>query len=103
MMCALVSSMPIPATSQRLAKSNRDLAPHLSFVDMGGHGYAVVRATTVAIETEFVCISRPLEQSERHAGGALAYRARFRAPLWQKGKTPKLEMQILEGNPKFSV
>jgi hypothetical protein len=24
------------------ALSNRDLSPHLSFVDMGGHGYAVV-------------------------------------------------------------
>jgi len=23
--------------------------------------------------------------------------------LWQKGKTPKLEMQILEGDPRFSV
>jgi alkaline phosphatase D len=85
------------------AKSNPDLAPHLSFVDMGGHGYAVVRATSDAIETEFVCIPRPLERSERQDGGVLAYRARFRATLWQKGKTPKLEMQILEGDPRFSV
>jgi len=85
------------------AKSNPDLAPHLFFVDMGGHGYAVVRATSDAIETEFVCIPRPLERSERQDGGVLAYRARFRAPLWQKGKTPKLEMQILEGDPRFSV
>ena len=85
------------------AKSNPDLAPHLSFVDMGGHGYAVVRATSDAIETEFVCIPRPLERSERQDGGVLAYRARFHAPLWQKGKTPKLEMQILEGDPRFSV
>jgi alkaline phosphatase D len=85
------------------AKSNPDLAPHLSFVDMGGHGYAVVRATADAIETEFVCIPRPLERSERQDGGPLAYRARFRAPLWQKGKIPKLEMQILEGDPRFSV
>ena len=85
------------------AKSNPDLAPHLSFVDMGGHSYAVVRATTDSIETEFVCIPRPLERSERPDGGALAYRARFRAPLWQEGKVPKLEMQILEGDPKFSV
>ena len=27
------------------AVSNPDLSPHLSFVDMGGHGYAVVRAS----------------------------------------------------------
>ena len=26
------------------ALSNPELAPHLSFVDMGGHGYAIVRA-----------------------------------------------------------
>ncbi len=85
------------------ALSNPDLSPHVSFVDMGGHGYSVVRATSGAIETEFVCIPRPLERSEGQDGGALRYRARFRAPLWEKGTTPRLEMQILEGNPKFSV
>jgi alkaline phosphatase D len=85
------------------ALSNPDLSPHVSFVDMGGHGYSVVRATSGAIETEFVCIPRPLERSEGQEGGALRYRARFRAPLWEKGTTPRLEMQILEGNPKFSV
>jgi alkaline phosphatase D len=85
------------------ALSNPDLSPHVSFVDMGGHGYSVVRATSGAIETEFVCIPRPLERSEGQDGGSLRYRARFRAPLWEKGTTPRLEMQILEGNPKFSV
>jgi len=85
------------------ALSNPDLSPHVSFVDMGGHGYSVVRATSGALETEFVCIPRPLERSEGQDGGSLRYRARFRAPLWEKGTTPRLEMQILEGNPKFSV
>jgi alkaline phosphatase D len=47
------------------APSNPDLSPHLSFVDMGGHGYSIVRATSQAIETVFVCIPRPLERSER--------------------------------------
>jgi alkaline phosphatase D len=42
------------------ALSNPDLAPQLSFVDMGGHGYAVVHATSAAFETEFVCIPRPI-------------------------------------------
>jgi hypothetical protein len=41
---------------------NPDLSPHLSFVDMGVHGYSVVRATSGFIETEFVCIPRPLER-----------------------------------------
>jgi alkaline phosphatase D len=85
------------------ALSNRDLSPHVSFVDMGGHGYSVVRATSETIETEFVCIPRPLERSDAHDGGPLKYRARFRTPLWETGKVPKLEVQILEGDPRFSV
>jgi alkaline phosphatase D len=85
------------------ALSNPDLSPHLSFVDMGGHGYSVVHATSGFIETEFVCIPRPIERSERPDGGALSYRVRFRSSLWKNGETPKLDMQILEGDPKFSV
>ena len=54
-------------------------------------------------ETEFVCIPRPLERSERPDGGPLLYRTRHRASLWRKGETPRLEMQILEGDPRFSV
>jgi alkaline phosphatase D len=89
--------------SKARALSNPDLSPHLSFVDMGGHGYSVVRATSEAIETEFVCIPRPIERSAGQDGGPLRYRVRFRTALWGTGKTPKLEMQILEGDPKFSV
>lgn len=85
------------------AASNPALSPHLSFVDMGGHGYSVVCATSDSIETEFVCIPRPLERSDREDGGPLNYRARFRSLLWEKGKVPKLERQILEGDAKFSV
>jgi alkaline phosphatase D len=85
------------------ALSNPDLSPHVCFVDMGGHGYSVVHASSDAIETEFVCIPRPLERSEGQDGGALRYRARFRAPLWENGQTPRLEMQIIEGDPRFSV
>jgi alkaline phosphatase D len=85
------------------ALSNPDLSPHLSFVDMGGHGYSIVRATSDTIETEFVCIPRPLERSSDAEGGALRYRAKFRARLWEKGKSAKLKMQIVEGDPKFSV
>jgi alkaline phosphatase D len=85
------------------ALSNPDLSPHVSFVDMGGHGYSVVHATSEFIETEFVCIPRPLERSDRPDGGPLAYRAKFRTSLWKNGEAPKLQMQILEGDPKFSV
>jgi alkaline phosphatase D len=83
--------------------SNPSLSPHVSFVDMGGHGYSVVHVSSDAIETEFVCIPRPIERSDRPDGGPLNYRVRLRAPLWPSGAAPKLEMRILEGDPKFSV
>jgi alkaline phosphatase D len=85
------------------ALSNPELSPHVTFVDMGGHGYSVVRATSDSFETEFVCIPRPIERSDRPDGGSLAYRVRSRTPLWSKGEAPKLEMQIMEGDAKFSV
>src|SRR5271168_2676904 len=85
------------------ALSNPDLSPHVSFVDMGGHGYSVVHVTSGFIETEFVCIPRPIERSDSPDGGALSYRVKFRTDLWKNGEAPKLQMQILEGDPRFSV
>src|ERR1700733_6126413 len=83
--------------------SNPDLSPHLSFVDMGGHGYSIVHATSEFMETEFVCIPRPIERSDRPDGGALSYRVRFRTSLWKNGEAPKMQMQLVEGDPKFSL
>jgi alkaline phosphatase D len=85
------------------ALSNSDLSPHISFVDMGGHGYSVVRVTSKSFETEFICIPRPIERSEGVDGGPLHYRVRSRTALWEKGEKPKLALDILEGNPQFSV
>ena len=85
------------------AQTNPDLSPHLSFVDMGGHGYAVVRVTGNSLETEFVCIPRPLERSDQPDGGPLLYRVTYRAELWAKGKAPKLVGKIVEGDPTFSI
>ena len=85
------------------ALSNPALSPHLSFVDMGGHGYATVHVTSDSLETEFVCIPRPLERSDRADGGPLAYRVRHRARLWGRNEPPKLEIEVLEGNPKYSL
>jgi alkaline phosphatase D len=87
------------------AASNPGNAPHLSFVDMGGHGYSVVRVTTDAIETEFVCIPRPIERSATDDGGPLRYRARFRTPVWKPGEAPKMEAKVVEGEheARFSV
>jgi alkaline phosphatase D len=83
--------------------SNPELSPHLSFVDMGGHGYSVVKATSEAIAVDFVCIPRPLERSAQPDGGALRYRVRHSAPLWQDTSVPKLKQQVLEGDPRFSI
>ena len=95
------------ASSGDLAKaralSNPDNAPHLSFVDMGGHGYALVRASHQALETEFVCIPRPVRRSESADGGPLAYRVVHRAQPWAPGERPKLEQRMLEGDAPFSV
>ena len=84
------------------ALSNPDLSPHLSFVDMAGHGYVVVRATNDMLEAEFVCIPRPLERSERRDGGPLRYRTRHRTRWWRNGERPKLELEVVEGDPRFS-
>ena len=85
------------------ALTNRDLAPHLSFIDMGGHGYTVVRAGSEAFETEFVCIPRPIEPSDRPDGAPLVYRVTHRARLWGKGQAPVLEQRVVEGNPFLSI
>jgi alkaline phosphatase D len=85
------------------AVSNPDLAPHVKFVDMGGHGYSVVRASSEALETEFVCIPRPLERSATEDGGPLRYRVKTRTPMWQPGAAPTMSVQVLEGDAKFSV
>jgi alkaline phosphatase D len=79
------------------AASNPELAPHLSFVDVGGHGYSVVRATASELEVEFVCIPRPVERSVTDDGGPLAYRIAFRTKMWGAGSLPRLERSKLEG------
>jgi alkaline phosphatase D len=83
--------------------SNAELSPHVSFVDMGGHGYSVVTAMSSALETEFVCIPRPLERSDREDGGPLVYRVRHRAELWRAHESPRLTSRILEGTAPFSM
>jgi alkaline phosphatase D len=85
------------------AQSNPALSPHVSFVDMGGHGYTIVRAADDAIETTFVCIPRPLEPSERDDGGPLNYRVRCRSARWTPDALPRLDVHVVEGNPKFSI
>ena len=85
------------------AVSNAELAPHLEFVDLGGHGYATVRLSADEMRTEFVCIPRPITGSERVDGGPLRYRVVHSAPLWRAGEKPKLVQQVLEGDIGLST
>ena len=85
------------------ALSNRELSPHLSFIDMGGHGYAALRVSGDEAECEFVCIPRPVERSAGSDGGPLRYRVSHRVATWRKGERPRLEQRVLEGDPGLSV
>jgi alkaline phosphatase D len=84
------------------ALTNKDVAPHLEFVDMGGHGYAVVTASAEAIDTEFVCVLRPIARATTPDGGPVRYRVLHRAKRWTGGK-PALEQQVLEGDARLSI
>jgi alkaline phosphatase D len=83
--------------------SNPDLAPHVAFLDMGGHGYAVVRLTADAVQCEFVCIPRPSEPVADHDGGPIRYRVIHRAALWPAGAPPHLEQRVVEGDPELAL
>jgi alkaline phosphatase D len=89
--------------NQARAVRNPDVAPHLSLVDFGGHGYGLVTATSDQLSTEFVCIPRPLERSESADGGPLNYRVVHRTRLWKAGEAPKLEQEVLEGDPRYCI
>lgn len=80
------------------ALSNPDLAPHLEFVDLGGHGYSKVRLSADEMRTEFVCIPRPVTRSARPDGGDLRYRVVHTAALWKGGTRPRLKTSVLEGD-----
>jgi len=83
--------------------SNPNLAPHIEFIDAGGHGYATVRLTGAEMRTEFVCIPRPTTRSDRADGGPLRYRVVHSAKLWKPGETPRLKQQVIEGDPGLSI
>ena len=85
------------------AVSNPALAPHLEFIDAGGHGYATVRLTGGEMRTEFVCIPRPIARSESPDGGPLRYRVAHTAQLWKPGERPRLATQVLEGDVGLSI
>jgi alkaline phosphatase D len=85
--------------AKALAARNPDVAPHLSFADLAGHGYAMVSAGADVIEVEFVCIARPIERATGADGGPLVYRVSHHVPRWHAGEAPTLERRDLEGEP----
>jgi alkaline phosphatase D len=85
------------------ALSNPDVAPHLEFVDIGGHGYATVRLDGQEMRTEFVCIPPPVTRAATPDGGPLRYRVALNAKLWSPGERPRLATQVLEGDPGLSI
>jgi alkaline phosphatase D len=94
------ASLALHQTGDRqkaLAASNPEVAPHLAHVDLGGHGYAVVKAGNDDLEVEFVCLPPPLERSDRSDGGPLAYRIAHRVKRWAAGTAPRLERTVVEG------
>ena len=83
--------------------SNPDVAPHLEFVDLGGHGYAKVQLTGDEMRTEFVCIPRPITRSESPDGGPIRYRVLHTAALWKSGEPPQLKTSVLEGDVGLAI
>jgi alkaline phosphatase D len=72
-------------------------------VDTSGHGYTTVQVTSQAFETDFLCIPQPVERRDRADGGPLRYRVRHRARIWRKGKHPRLEPQVIEGDRELAA
>jgi alkaline phosphatase D len=85
------------------AAGNPEMAPHLTFVDVGGHGYATVRVDADTMVTEFVCIPRPIERSPGPDGGPLRYRVRHEVPLWRAGESPRMRQSVVEGDAGLAV
>ena len=85
------------------ALSNPQLAPHLNFLDLEGHGYGLVTTSAQELSCEFVCIPQPLNPTTAEDGGAVRYRVVHTVPLWQPGEAPRLSQQMLEGEAPFSI
>jgi alkaline phosphatase D len=94
--------IPVNVAKAR-ALSNPDLSPHLSFVDLAGHGYATVRVTPNALETEFVVHSAAhrAQHVTRWRPVAIS-RVASRQSSGSAGN-PKLEQRVLEGRPDLSM
>jgi len=73
-----------------LAVRNEEVAPHLGFADMGGHGFALACAAQDALEVEFICTERPVEPGSGLQGPEVLYRISHRVAAWEAGEAPEL-------------
>jgi hypothetical protein len=71
--------------------------------DLGGHGYTTVRVDGDEMETEFVCIPRPVERIDAPDGGPLAYRVVHRVRKWARGEHPDRRQEVVEGHPPLAI
>ncbi len=97
--------MPAAATSRAArALSNPDLAPHLEFVDMGGHGYATVRLSAGEIAHRIRLHPPPDGAASRAPTAARSATAsptarRSGAPANGRGSSSS----VIEGDPGLSI
>ena len=63
----------------------------------------VMNSTPTELETEFVCIPRPMERNPAPDGGALVYRAVHRVALWRAGERPVMRQEVVEGDAGLAV
>ena len=83
------------------ALSNPQLAPHLVFADQGGHGFAIVTATSDDLTVDFIGTARPDKPSTTPEGIAVAYRISHRVKAWTRGQQPHLEHIGTEGHAEL--
>ena len=84
--------------------SNPDLSPHLSFVDMGGHGYADAarRGGRGRVRVRLHPAAARAQRAAEAGRCAIASPAP-RSPLWRKGERPRLEQRVIEGDPETAL
>lgn len=81
------------------AQRNAEVAPHLGFVDLDGHGYAVVGVTAAALNVEFVALPAPLAVDLTTP----LYRVTHRVDAWQPRQRPTLRRTQASGEDTLAA
>jgi alkaline phosphatase D len=100
MTCGVRASLALSRThdlASALRETNPDVARDIAFADVGGHGYAMVRADPDRLAVEFVGIARPVDRTERPDGGPVVYRITHQVDRWSSGQVPRLARTLRQG------